>query len=117
MKQITFYILIAGLLLLSSCYKDKGNYDYAELNKVAIVFDDGSFIKPRVADTLHIDPKLIYRGDTLRASTLTGTFSFTWYCNDSLISTSPVLDYAVRKLTGVRPYVSLKVVNKNDEST
>ncbi|WP_205512837.1 PKD-like family lipoprotein [Longitalea arenae] len=118
MKQITIYSLLSGLLLLSSCYKDKGNYDYATLNKVTILIDgDANYITPRVADTLHIDPRLIYRGDTLRASTLTETFAFTWYCNDEQISSSPVLDYPVRKLTGARPYLKLKVVNKNDAST
>lgn len=118
MKHTTIYSLLFGLFLLSSCYKDKGNYDYAELNKVTILFDgDADYIKPRAADTLHIDPWLIYRGDTLRASRLTETFAFTWYCNNEQISSSPVLHYPVRNLTGVKPYLKLKVVNKNDEST
>jgi hypothetical protein len=118
MKQKTIYSLIFGMFLLSSCYKDKGNYDYTELNKVTILINgDESYITPRAADTLHIDPQLIYKGDTLRASTLTETFTFTWYCNDGQISSSPVLDYPVRNLTGLRPYLKLKVVNKNDGST
>lgn len=118
MKQTTIYSLLFGLFLVSSCYKDKGNYDYAELNKVTILFDaDNGYIKPRAADTLHMDPRLIYRGDTLRASALTEIFTFTWYCNDEQIGSSPVLDYPVRNLTGVKPYLKLKVVNKSDEST
>lgn len=117
MRNIKLYSLIAGLFVLASCYKDKGNYDYAELNKVKILFDDYRFIKPRVSDTLNIDPQLVYRGDTVLASTVTETFSFTWYCNDQQISTAPVLHYPVRNLTGTRPYIKLKIVNKNDEST
>jgi|GEM_PF-1698362 hypothetical protein len=118
MKQITRYSLIIGLMILSaSCYKDKGNYTYEELNKVTIVFAHGEFLSPRAADTLHIEPKLIYRGDTIMASTVADEFNFTWYCNNVEISTGPVLDYAVRDLTGIRPYVKLKLVNKNDEST
>src|SRR6478735_12791738 len=109
MKHTTIYSLLFGLFLLSSCYKDKGNYDYAELNKVTILFDgDADYIKPRAADTLHIDPWLIYRGDTLRASRLTETFAFTWYCNNEQISSSPVLHYPVRNLTGIKPYLKLK---------
>lgn len=118
MKQITCYSLLAGLfLLMSSCYKDKGNYDYAELNQVTIEFKDGGYISPRISDTLHIQPKLIYRGDTVLASTMEETFSFTWYCNNEEIKTGPVLDYPVRNLKGTRPFVKLKVVNKKDQST
>lgn len=103
-------------LLATSCYKDKGNYSYDELNKVTIIFKDGAFISPRVTDTLDINPNLIYRGDTILASTATETFNFTWYCNDKQIATGPVLHYAVRNLTGIRPYLKLKLVNKKDES-
>ncbi len=118
MKHTKLYSLVAVLFLLASaCYKDKGNYDYEELNKVRILFDGGGFISPRVSDTLHIHPTLIYRGDTVPANTLTETFSFTWYCNDKEIATGPILNYPVRDLTGTRPYVKLKLVNKNDEST
>jgi hypothetical protein len=118
MKQIKLYSLIALLLVLAtSCYKDKGNYDYEDLNNVIIVFEGGAFISPRSSDTLNIDPKLIYRGDTTLASTATQTFSFTWYCNGKEISKAPVLDIPVRELSGIRPYVKLKVVNKTDEST
>lgn len=117
MKQSILYSFIALLFTLaSSCYKDKGNYSYGELNKVEIIFKDGRFINPRVTDTLNIDPAIGYRGDTVLASTVSETFSFTWYCNDKEISKGPVLHYAVRDLTGIRPYVKLKVVNKKDES-
>lgn len=117
MKQLKLYSLAMALLLLaSSCFKDKGNYTYSELNKVRIVFESG-FISPRVADTLHIHPKLIYRNDTVPANTLAETFTFTWYCNDREIYTGPILDYPVRDLTGKRPYVKLKLVNKTDQST
>lgn len=117
MKQTKRYSLIVMLFLLASCYKDKGNYTYSELNKVTIVFEGGRFLSPRASDTLHIQPQLIYQGDTVLSGTLAETFSFTWYCNDQQISTGPVLDYAVRDLSGLRPYVKLKVVNKKDEST
>ncbi|GEP94291.1 PKD-like family lipoprotein [Chitinophaga cymbidii] len=117
MKQTKLYSLIMALFLLASCYKDKGNYTYDELNKVTIVFEGGNFLSPRASDTLHIQPQLIYRGDTVPSSTLAEIFSFTWYCNGEQISTGPVLDYAVRDLTGIRPYVKVKVVNKKDEST
>lgn len=118
MKQTKLYSLIAGLLLLAtSCYKDKGNYTYEELNKVTILFEHGGFLSPRASDTLHIRPQLIYRGDTVLASSLTSTFTFIWYCNNQEISREPDLNYPVRQLTGQRPYVKLVAINKNDEST
>lgn len=117
MKQTKLYSLIVTLFLLASCYKDKGNYTYNAFNKVEIEFEEGNFLTPRVSDTLRINPWLIYGGDTVRASAVAETFSFTWYCNGEQISTAPVLDYAVRDLTGLRPYVKLMVVNKTDEST
>lgn len=118
MKQTKLYSLIAALFLLaSSCYKDKGNYTYDELHKVKILFEHGGFISPRTNDTLHIRPRLIYLGDTVMAASVKESFSFTWYCNNEEISTEADLDYPVRELTGLRPYVKLKVVNKADQST
>lgn len=117
MKRITVYSLIVSLLVLASCYKDKGNYDYADLHKVEIMFDEGTFIKPRVSDTLHIDARLVFRGDTIRSSTAKETFEFTWYCNNEVIATEPVLHYAVRDLTGIRPFLKFKIVNRQDAST
>lgn len=41
MKKVLFYIL--SILALSSCYKDKGNYDYVDINVVAINGIDSSY--------------------------------------------------------------------------
>ncbi|QEC40682.1 hypothetical protein FSB84_02840 [Pseudobacter ginsenosidimutans] len=118
MKNVKQYSLIALLFLLaSSCYKDKGNYAYDDLSKVEIIFDGGRFINPRSSDTLDINPKLVFSGDTVRANTVAENFTFTWYCNGKEIATGPILDYPVRDLTGIRPYIKLKVVNKKNEAT
>jgi hypothetical protein len=118
MKQTTLYILIAGVFMLAaSCYKDKGNYDYDELDKIQILIEGGAYLSPRVSDTFNIIPRLVYRGDTVPATEVADDFSFTWYCNDQEILTGPVFHYPVRDLKGQQPFVKLKVVNKKDEST
>lgn len=117
MKQIKLYSLIAGLFLLAACYKDKGNYAYGELNQVKIDLGNNGFLSPKTSDTLHIRPKLLYRGDTVLASASINDFDFIWYCNNQEIARTPELKYAVRELTGKRPYVKLKVINRKDEST
>lgn len=118
MKQLLLYSLIAGCLLLaSSCYKDKGNYAYEDLNKVGINLGNNGFIGPRTSDTLRIKPRLFYQGDSVLAKDVTDNFTFIWYCNEVEISRTPELEYPVKKLTGIRPFVKFKVINKADEST
>src|SRR5690606_40700366 len=91
---------VAAMLLITSCYKDKGNYDYSEVGKVIIDLGNNGFIGPRSTDTLNIDAKLIYRGDTLLASESGDMFDFVWFSNDTEISTDPVLHFPVRELIG-----------------
>src|SRR5690554_5847121 len=88
--------LVISMLLLNSCYKDQGNYEYDALSKVEIDLGNNGFIGPRSVDTLNIDPILIYKGDTLLGSQSTDLFSFTWYSGDHEISTDPVLRSPVR---------------------
>ncbi|WP_257667319.1 PKD-like family lipoprotein [Parapedobacter tibetensis] len=118
MKQFIFLHMIFGLALMAcACHQDKGLYDYADVNKVVIDLGNNGFLGPKTSDTLHINPLLIYRGDTTLATHVSETFTFIWYCNGEEISRNPQLVYAVRELTGKRPYVKLKVINKADEST
>lgn len=108
---------VAAMLLITSCYKDKGNYDYSEVGKVIIDLGNNGFIGPRSTDTLNIDAKLIYRGDTLLASESGDMFDFVWFSNDTEISTDPVLHFPVRELIGQRPFVKLRLTNKLDQAT
>lgn len=60
-----YLCLTACLLLFASCYGDKGNYDYTEVNKVMIsgipdtinriAFVDGLEIRPQIKSTLYDD--------------------------------------------------------------
>lgn len=115
-KLLLFSILCAFTLAISGCLKDKGNYAYSDVHRVRIDLGNNGFLSPKSSDTLAIDPVLIYSGDTMRAS-MTDAFSFIWYCNDEEISRDPTLVYPVRELTGLRPYIKLKVINPINEST
>lgn len=60
MKNIEKNLIICLLslfgLCLSSCYGDKGNYEYRELNDVTIVFEDA--LTTLIRDSLKISPQL-----------------------------------------------------------
>ena len=116
-NHIYYLALVLTSLIVSSCYKDKGNYEYEELSTVVIDLGVGGFYGPRSTDTLNIDPTLIINGDTLKGSQVADRFDFIWYSNDTEIANTPVLFFPVRDLIGQRPFVKLRLVNKADQST
>ena len=41
MKHLKYFVIcLLGTLLLPGCYKDLGNYDYDEINREAICFQE-----------------------------------------------------------------------------
>lgn len=56
-------LMTLSLWLLASCYDDKGNYDYTELEEV-VVEQAGDRIQEQYIvsrfDTLTLDPKVLY---------------------------------------------------------
>ncbi|TCC97080.1 PKD-like family lipoprotein [Pedobacter hiemivivus] len=63
-KILNFLILLSGIILLASCAKDKGNYDYKTLNPVTIDIENVaiSYGLERF-DILEISPKVMYKGE------------------------------------------------------
>lgn len=58
--NILFALILGGMLpLLSSCFKDKGNYTYGEINQVGISFDQEAYEVLRYYE-LGITPSLSY---------------------------------------------------------
>lgn len=57
MKRIIsrVYIVCLSLLALAGCYKDKGNYDYNDINKITITADTPDNISILLQDTLRIN--------------------------------------------------------------
>ena len=90
MKKI-FLLLCLSSILWISCYDDKGNYDYHEINKIEGVTDGlDSVIYIRQFDTLRCTP------------TFAGTFysdpeaySYEWEIEKKVVSTELSLVYPV----------------------
>lgn len=70
MKRIIMVLLVAVVLVQQACYKDKGNYDYHELD-VPQVKDLDTVYTVLVGDTLHIKP-------TVTSANPNAKLSFQW---------------------------------------
>ena len=74
-------VLVAAITFFSSCYKDKGNYDYTTINKITVT-------DARAANRI-----FIYQGDTLRLSpTISQTLpveglTYLWFANRNTAGT------------------------------
>jgi hypothetical protein len=58
MKKINIIILTAFITFLSACYKDKGNYDYNDINEIKITGLAPSYSAVLGVDVLHIEPNI-----------------------------------------------------------
>lgn len=83
MKKLSCLLGIVTLLLLvQGCYKDKGNYDYSELDEIRID-TSGAGIQAEYAvyryDTLKIEPKIFLNGTPVsNEAQVAEKLSFTW---------------------------------------
>ncbi|RFS21698.1 hypothetical protein DVR12_13620 [Chitinophaga silvatica] len=90
----TYTYLLAATALLSSCIKDKGNYNYLTGNKVDIRYPASS-LTIYVGDTLRYSPSRTFSNPSD-----TSDFDHAWYLNGKLYSNKPVLEYAATEVTG-----------------
>lgn len=123
---LTFCILYASCFILSSCYKDKGNYDYHELE--AVVIDTaGVGMQSEYAimrfDTLVLQPKVYFEGrEVTEAASAPLDYHWTIFSATSGSGASQVIDTigherilnSVIMRTGGNYYVQLVVTNRND---
>lgn len=63
--------IIAGMLFLSACYDDKGNYDYQQLNEISISNIEQSYEKIALADSLIVQPEV--------TATIAADYDYMWY--------------------------------------
>lgn len=63
--------IIAGMLILSACYDDKGNYDYQQLNEISISNIEQSYEKIALADSLIVQPEV--------TATIDADYDYMWY--------------------------------------
>ena len=87
----TRYLLLWILVTLSviSCYDDKGNYDYSDLNRISIGLWDNT---PSVAmgDTFRLEPQLQFAIDSVNVN-----LEYEWTFDDKVIGTERNLNWIV----------------------
>ena len=84
MKNVTnmkWMFIVLSVVVLSSCYKDKGNYSYMDINEVSIDSFTQQYNGYYLVDTLRITPKIHFSIDSITTerysyewSLVTGTF-------------------------------------------
>ncbi len=86
-------ILVFVVGLLSSCYEDKGNYDYQIMNDITITLPlpDGNDVFV-LGDEINIQPELTF-SQGVESESLT----YSWTFDGTEISTEPVLKWIVDK--------------------
>ncbi|NML21580.1 hypothetical protein HHL16_11885 [Pseudoflavitalea sp. G-6-1-2] len=95
MKLIHQCLVIGSMLLISACYKDHGNYSYAEGEKITIEGVDAMYDRVALVDRLSLKP-------TVRSNDPNAAFSYWWgiYEPDAMgkidtISHEHQLDYLI----------------------
>ena len=118
--------LFTFLLLFTSCYDDEGNYDYHELDVVAIDTTDAG-IQPEYAimrfDTLVLEPRIYFNGQQVNTAEQ-APLDYQWTIFSAVTGTgaSTVIDTIGRERvlnsvisrTGGNYLVQLTVTNRND---
>lgn len=87
MKIKYLFCLFIGISLLQACYKDKGNYDYQDVNEVTITLPKTYFSKIPIGDPIRIEPTLTFKNPKD-----TSYFRYEWHLGEELVSTKRNLD-------------------------
>lgn len=89
MRRICFVIMAVSACLLSSCYEDKGNYEYRQMNDVTIEIPLETS-EYSLGDILKIEPKLSFS-----AGEETSHLTYSWSLDRREISTERNLNWTV----------------------
>lgn len=126
LRNLSFPALVASVLLLASCYEDKGNYDYTELDKVSIdttatgMQDEYAIMR---FDTLELSPRVFFQGrEVTDADPAPLDYLWTIFSATTGVGANAVIDTlgherclkAPITRTGGNYYVQLVVKNRND---
>lgn len=126
MKQIRFIIIAFALAAVAACYEDKGNYDYHDLEVVAIdTTDVGMQSEYSIMrfDELALNPKIYFEGKLVTDDSQAPLdYLWTIFSANVGVGASTVIDTlstervlnAVISRTGGNYYVQLTVTNRND---
>lgn len=127
MKRYTYlWLLATAMLALTSCYEDKGNYDYHELEEVRID-TAGADMQAEYAimryDSLHLSPNIYFEGELVSDESMVPLdYLWTIYSATTGVGADVVIDTigyhhtldTVITRKGGAYYVQLTVTNRND---
>ncbi|MBQ8502366.1 MAG: hypothetical protein IJ494_08785 [Bacteroides sp.] len=108
MKTLRYIACVCSMCLLASCYEDKGNYDYHDINEVS-VSGVPEIQEIDQYETLTITPAL--QGSL--AGSDESNYEYEWKLNNKVISTEKDLVYEVTNATGSYT-LRYSVINKDD---
>ncbi len=106
MKKILSGIAVLAVCLLTACYEDKGNYDYAELVEVQIsgIEEDQQFTA-YVNEGFKIPVEVTYKNGTLK------DVSYEWRIDNQVVSTEKDLDIVVNLPVKPNLYSDFSVID------
>lgn len=119
-KNYTYIMLLSLVTMVSSCYKDLGNYDYSEINEIGVDTDaTGTYFAVDRYDTLRISPTLTFTQGAIDDSQL--SYKWEMYADDwantdekaQLLSTEKNLCVQIRRAESVTPYALVLTVTDN----
>lgn len=97
-RHILFFCGLLGIMLFGSCYDDKGNYTYHELDEITIDTTDCGLLSAYVVtrfDTITIEPKVYFNGQ-LANNNQDAPLDYLWTFYNA--STGVGVDYTVDTL-------------------
>lgn len=96
MKKIRTICWVVTLVLLSSCYEDKGNYDYGNLNEVTIDQADArGTVSVSFGETVTLAPIIT----SSRGEEGMKNLTYSWVLDGEEISTEPKLEWKAERQT------------------
>lgn len=106
--KVIFILLIIGLLGLVSCYDDKGNYDYKNINEITVEFPYFYF-EQVLGEKLVVEPKLSYSlGDSVGLN-----LAFEWKFADKVVGNERRLEWVMD--TAIQSNLVLRVKNLDND--
>ena len=92
MKILNYLLLTLVTLFAISCYDDKGNYDYSELNRiyVAVWPEDADMPSVAMGDTFRLEPILRFAYDSVNVN-----LEYEWTFGDKIVGTERNLNWIV----------------------
>ena len=92
-KNIYVLLLLSLIMVLGSCYSDKGNYDYEDVNEITVDLGGAKYTYV-VGNVAKLEPTLTFATREIAESEL----EYNWTLNGEFVSDKRVLEFTVEKI-------------------